>query len=161
MIDVTHVITYLLAVCQGGGRAGGCGLLQPAAARGPHQLHHAPRGGGRARAGARAALAADPQVRGAAREAAAGLRPGLPQLRDQAAQPPQLQVAGHRRADDPAGLPAVHEDRRGGAADLGAGAVRGEVSQPHQVHGALQQHVILDQDSHTAATRRQGDYLYC
>ena len=53
-------------------------------------------------------------------------------------------------------LQPVSAAGRSGTDELGAGAERGEVPQPHQVYRALQQHVLLDQDPHTQPTRREG-----
>jgi len=55
-------------------------------------------------------------------------------------------------------LEPVLENRLGGAADLGAGAVGGEVPEPHQVHGALQQHVLLDSHPHPQPARWKGNF---
>jgi hypothetical protein len=57
-------------------------------------------------------------------------------------------------------LEPVLENRLGGAADLGAGAVGGEVPEPHQVHGALQQHVLLDPHPHSQSARWKGTVIF-
>lgn len=57
--------------------------------------------------------------------------------RHQSADAAGAQVDRHRRTDDAARRRAFPEDRDTRGSDLGAGAVRGALSQSHPVHRAL------------------------
>lgn len=70
--------------------------------------------------------------------------------------PGRPKVVGHCRANDAARLGVVPEDRDPRGVAVGAGAVRGEVAEPDQVHGALQQDELLGAKSDIEAGGWKG-----